>query len=143
MFTPHHYRSRRWRGKGRTREGGIENLSIFITIPSFQTFTTPLHTFTSPRINVDSFSNLQPHTDASKQTCISSTGHGSMPHCESCCCRNGNFNEVSTAMEADLHRLVRENGTLFTLSKNGPVILLKIEAKTPVNNSLFFFSLFF
>ena len=64
-----------------------------------------------------------------------SAGHKSTAHCDSCRCRNGNFNEVGTAVVVSSPFLVRENGTLSTLPKNGPVISLEIEAKTPVSLS--------
>lgn len=68
------------------------------------------------------------------ETCIASAGHESRAHCETCCSRNGNFNEVSTEMAVFPPALVWENGTLTTLPKNGPVISLEIEAVNPSCN---------
>lgn len=72
-------------------------------------------------------------TRAHTHTC--SAGHESTAHCDSCRCRNGNFNEVGTAVVVSSPFLVRENDTLSTLPKNGPVISLEIEATTPVSLS--------
>lgn len=68
------------------------------------------------------------------ETCIASAGHESRAHCDTCCSRNGNFNEVSTEMAVFPPSLVWENGTLTTLPKNGPVISLEIEAVNPSCN---------
>ncbi len=56
-----------------------------------------------------------------------------MAHCDSCRCRNGNFNEVGAAVVVSSPLTVWENDTLSTLPKNGPVISLEIDAKTPVS----------
>lgn len=68
------------------------------------------------------------------ETCIASAGHESRVHCDTCCSRNGNFNEVSTEMAVFPPSLVWENGTLTTLPKNGLVISLEIEAVNPSCN---------
>lgn len=75
--------------------------------------------------------SIKPHT----HTHMCSAGHRSTAYCDSCRCRNGNFNEVGTAEVVSSLYLAWENGTLPPLSKNGPVISLEMETKPPVSPS--------
>lgn len=92
---------------------------------------THKHTATALRVSVQLFSNYQQPTDlAWTYTRVCSTGHERTAHWDSCRCRNGNFNEVSTAVVVSSPFLLRENGTLSTLPWTGPMISLEIEPKT-------------